>query len=327
MLARTVDRLPTGDECVYEPKWDGFRAIADHRGGRVLLTSRSGRRLDARFPEVADAVADQIPPGTMLDGEIVRWSGDRLDFDALQRRNRASTRTARPLARSEPCHYIVFDLLRLEGADLTRRSLERRREALERLFEDVDQPSLLTLGWQTTDPETARDWYDTLPEVGVEGLVIKDARRSYRPGRRDWEKFKHRLTTEAIVAGTIGPPDQPRELLLGRFDSRTGDLRVAGHTTELTKRQSDDLGGLLHRAAGDHPWPRRLAPRWGGKDPIAYVQVEPEVVVEVQVDAASSAEQWRHVVRYMRVRAELSPADVPLDLDLEKRPDGETEPG
>ncbi|RCV49231.1 ATP-dependent DNA ligase [Marinitenerispora sediminis] len=317
MLARTVDHLPVGEQLVYEPKWDGFRAIADHGDGRVTLTSRSGKRLDLRFPEVADAVREQIPPQTVLDGELVRWSGDRLDFEALQRRNRASTRTARALARREPCHYIVFDLLRLEGADLARRSLERRREALERLFDGVEQPSPLTLGWQTADPETARDWYDTLPEVGVEGLVVKDARRSYRPGRRDWEKYKHHLTTEAIVAGTIGPPDQPRELLLGRYDSRTGDLRVAGHTTELAPEQRDALGELLRRAEGDHPWPRRLAPRWGGKDPIVYVQVEPEVVVEVRVDPASTAERWRHVVRYLRPRTELRAQDVPRDLDIE----------
>jgi ATP-dependent DNA ligase len=320
MLARTSDHLPEGPDWVYEPKWDGFRALAETGHGRAVLASRSGKRLDPKFPEVAEALAGALPDDTLLDGEIVRWGGadgeGGLDFDALQRRNRASTRAARGLAATEPCHYIAFDALRVAGADLARRSLAHRRARLKELFDGVDDPRLM-LGWQTADVRTAREWFDGLAAVGVEGLVAKDARRAYRPGHRDWLKYKHRVTTEAVVGGVIGQPERPRALILGRRDPETGDLRIAGRTAELRADQQDALAGLLRAADDDHPWPRRLATAWGGGEPVAYVRVEPELVVEVAPDPAVSAGRWRHVVPYIRPRSDVHPHDVPTGLDLE----------
>jgi len=317
MLASAVTELPTGDGLLYEPKWDGFRCVGST--GPVRMSSKSGRPLFSRFPEIGDALADRMPAGVTLDGEIVRWSDEgRLDFAALLRRNSASPRRARQLSRTEPCHYVVFDVLELDGHDWTRRSLARRREALEELMGDVVQPSPLTLGWQTADPNEAMEWWEDLPAVGIEGLMIKDSRRSYRPGARGWSKLKHRSTTEAIVGGVIGSVHRPFALLLGRVDPETGVLRVAGRSGELGYTAAEEIAAMLHKTSGgDHPWPATLAPGWGSRIRQSYSQVEPDLVVEISPDTATAGGRWRHEVRYVRPRPDLRPEDVPTGLDTE----------
>ncbi|MFC3997534.1 ATP-dependent DNA ligase [Nocardiopsis sediminis] len=314
MLARAVDEFPTGEHWRYEPKWDGFRCIAS-RDLRTSLSAKSGARLDGHFPELHEAVRLAAPPDTTIDGEIVRWSGEKLDFDALLRRNSASTGRAKHLAEEEPCHLIVFDLLREKGADLTRRPLSYRRERLEEMFAWIVEP-LLMLGWQTSSADEAMQWYEEMAGIGVEGLVVKDERRVYRAGRRDWLKFKRRVTTEAIVGGAVPRPDEPRMLVLGRYDD-AGELRVAGQTVELTPAQRDEIAPLLQRAGDDHPWPATLAPARGGRERLEYRRVEPTVVVEIQPDTSTTGVRWRNPVRLTRARPDLRPAEVPRGLDLE----------
>ncbi|GAB3442601.1 ATP-dependent DNA ligase [Streptomonospora sediminis] len=314
MLARTARSLPEGPDWRYEPKWDGYRAMA-RRNGEVVLTSRSGRRLERTFPDIAAALRAALPENTAVDGEVVRWSPEgRLDFAGLQRRGHASPETARRLARTEPCHYIVFDLLRADGTELAAAALDDRRARLEELMRRSTQPALM-LGWQTASPDVARQWFDQMWRVGVEGLMAKDGRGRYRPGRRDWLKYKRRVTTEAIVGGVVGDAHRPRELILGRRDSQTGALQVAGRTGELEPQQRQELGALLRPSGGDHPWPERLPPRWGAAR--EYTRVVPEVVVEVVPDTAAASGRWRHIVGYLRPRTDLAPADVPTDLSVE----------
>ncbi|KIH98883.1 hypothetical protein LP52_10640 [Streptomonospora alba] len=316
MLARTAEGLPEGPHWRYEPKWDGYRALGERDGG-VYLTSRSGRRLDSAFPDVAAALEAVLPQGAAVDGEIVRWSPEgRLDFSGLQRRGHAGAAAAQRLARTDPCHYIVFDLLRLGGAELAASPLDERRRRLEELMRSASEPAVM-LGWQTSAPDVARQWFEQMWRVGVEGLVAKDGRGRYRPGRRDWLKYKHRITTEAIVGGVLGAPGDPRELIVGRRDSQTGALRVVGRSGELAPAQRRELGGLLRPSGGDHPWPERLPSRWGTARG-EYVRVVPEVVVEISPDAATSAGRWRHAVGYLRARTDLAPADVPTDLSIEE---------
>lgn len=306
-----------GEALVYEPKWDGYRAIA--HTGPVRIESRAERRLDSKWPEVAGALSRQIPPDTTLDGEIVRWSEEgRLDFEALQHRNRAGTSAARRMAGAEPCHYVVFDLLEVEGTDISRRSLRYRRQELEELMRFVEQPSPLTLGWQTDDPETARRWYEEMPVVGVEGLVVKDLRRAYRPGHRGWWKYKYRATTETIVGGVIGHAGSPQALILGRRHPQFGDLRIVGRTQDLTPDQEIELGDLLRKAGSDHPWPATLPTTWGAESRHGFTRVEPEVVVEIEPDAATSNGKWRHLVPLIRVRGDLSPDQVPHGLEIQE---------
>ncbi|MEV6865590.1 ATP-dependent DNA ligase [Streptosporangium subroseum] len=240
MLARAVDHLPTGPggRYIFEPKWDGFRAVAlvgDR--GEVELRSRRGARLDPGFPEVAQAVGAFLPPGTV----IIRWAEGRLDFEALQRRIIAGRRAA-DLARSEPCHYVVFDVPAARGRDLRSLPLRRRRGVLEELFADVPRTATLVLSMMTTDPGEAQRWFGSLTAVGVEGIMVKPADGLYRPGYRGWGKYKARHTIEAIVGGVTGTLARPAELLLGRY-STSGRPRLIGGVCRPSGTQTDRRAG------------------------------------------------------------------------------------
>ncbi|URN07648.1 hypothetical protein LUW74_32695 [Actinomadura madurae] len=175
MAATSIERIPEGwacsGGCLYEPKWDGFRCIAQvNEDGGVHLWSRRLKRLNQAFPEIVLAVLGTIPPGTVVDGEIVRWSADgRLDFSALQRRHAAGRRRG-GLAVKEPCHYVVFDLLETAGRDLRPAPLSERRAELERLFVRVPGTSRVVLCPQLRDVGEARLWFEVLVAQGVEGL-------------------------------------------------------------------------------------------------------------------------------------------------------------
>jgi ATP-dependent DNA ligase len=323
MLARVVDHLPRdpAGRYYYEPKWDGFRAIGlvDDAGG-VQLRSRRGSHFTQTFPEVAAAIAEYLPPATVIDGEIVRWAPPgRLDFAAVQRRNVAGRRAAE-LARTEPCHYIVFDALEARGNDLRSAPLRVRRQALEELFAVVPPAATLTLSMLTPNADEACVWFRTLTAAGVEGIMIKPSGEPYRPGARGWMKYKARSTTEAIVGGITGTLARPVTLLLGRY-TRDGHLRVAGRTTPLKRQAAKELAPLLTPAGPQHPWPERLPSGWAGiygnREAIEYVRVRPDLVVEIEVDVAAEHGRWRHPVRYLRPRPDLRPGDVPLELDLD----------
>ncbi|MBE1559822.1 ATP-dependent DNA ligase [Nonomuraea africana] len=325
MRAKPVDQLPKGrpGDYLYEPKWDGFRCIGlinEDRG--VHLQSRRGARFNESFPEVLWALYEQLPAGTIVDGEIVRWAPDgRLDFDALQRRNTAGRRAVE-LARSEPCHYVVFDVLRACGRDVTGLPLTARRRILQKLFLPVPPASVLALSMQTDDPVEALAWFKSLHVAGIEGLVIKPANSRYEPSTLGWYKLKYRATTLALVGGVTGSFARPAELILGRYDDG-GWLRVVGRTTRLDAAVAGQLARLLIPAGHGHPWPERLPPGWvgsqyGQREPLLYLRVEPVVVVEVAVDVATEHHRWRHAARFLRPRPDLTPADVPLNLDLDR---------
>ncbi len=281
----------------------------------VHLQSRRGARLTDTFPEIVWALFEHIPARTVLDGEIVRWAAGQLDFSALHRRNIAGRRRAASLATSEPCHYAVFDVLKLRGRDVTGLPLHERRALLEGLFTTIPSAGVLALGLQTTDEAEARTWYETLAVAGVEGLVIKPTRSTYEVGARGWLKFKRRTSMDAVVGGFVGSPLRPSGLILGRYDD-AGRLRVVGRTTQLAAQAAAEVAPLLTPARAGHPWPETLPPGWasspyGGSGPITYTQVQPNLVVEVLVDSAlDGGRRHRHAVRYLRPRTDLDPASV-----------------
>ncbi|MEQ4208490.1 ATP-dependent DNA ligase [Actinopolymorpha sp. B17G11] len=318
MLAKSVDRLPaprTGG-WVYEPKLDGYRAQAHiDDNGVVHIYTRRGVLLDQVFPELTGAVVAGLPPGTVVDGEIVRWVGGRLDFDALQRRYAQRARS-RDLAVTDPVHLVVFDVLETAAdGDLRRRPLTVRRKVLERLLARVPSGSHLSLGMQTDDPELAQLWYDELPASGVEGLIIKPADSRYSE-RREWLKYKAHRTTEAIVGGVTGSIEHPEALLLGRYATEAGELRYVGRTTPLSPSAAATLASLLTLAGPDHPWPEAMTVTWRA-GPVRYVRVEPTEVVEILVDVATDqGGRWRHAVRFLRIRPDLRPEDLtPIDAE------------
>ncbi|MFJ2087547.1 ATP-dependent DNA ligase [Micromonospora chokoriensis] len=330
MLAAPVAEVPVGPDLVYEPKWDGWRMLAfrDTDGLGVYLQSRAGRPLTPYFPDIARAVR-ALPPGVVLDGELVVFDRGRTRFALLQRRITAG-RSLVQLAARHPAHYVVWDLLAdARGHLLLDAPLAERRAQLAHLL--ADAPPQLTLTPQTDDLAEVTEWLTTWTAAGIEGVVIKRRSGRYEPGRRGWSKYRARMTTEAIVGGVTGRISNPSSALLGRFDRR-GRLRYTGRTGPLNASHQRELAPLLsplilpRLGAVVHPWPSPLPASWTGQwdrpQPLRYEQVQPTVVLDVQVDTAVERGRWRHQVRYARARPDLSVYDVPLLLGDEQDPTG-----
>jgi ATP-dependent DNA ligase len=312
-LAKPVRAIPPANAlsggCLYEPKWDGYRLVVVRGAGSTRVWSKQGRDLSDRFPDIVAAARAQVPAGTVLDGEVVIWNGSRLDFGLLQERMvTAAGRIAARVAAS-PASYVAFDLLAAGGEDLRGQRLSRRRAALEELAARWKPP--LQVSPATTDPEEARRWFDDFRAAGVEGLVAKGVGTRYAPGRREWLKVKSWETTEVLAGGVIGPIENPSQLVAGRY--RDGDLVVVGRTSPLSPRQSAELAAALTPADDGHPWPDRIGTGrfGGGRLSVPLTRVAPTVVVEVSADAALQAGVFRHPLRYVRVRPDLQPHDLP----------------
>ncbi|HEV7211013.1 MAG TPA: ATP-dependent DNA ligase [Blastococcus sp.] len=302
-----ADALPGG--CLYEPKWDGYRLVVVSTASSTRLWSKQGRDLTDRFPDVAAAALAQVPAGTVLDGEVVIWHDDRLDFGLLQQRMVTAPGRMAALVAASPASYVAFDLLAAGGGDLRGQRLARRRAELERMAARWAPP--LQLSPATADPEEARQWFTDFRPAGVEGVVAKGAGTRYAPGRREWLKVKSWETTEVLAGGVIGPIDRPSQLVAGRY--RDGELVVVGRTSPLSPRQAAELAAVLTPAGDDHPWPDRIGTGrfGGGKLSVPLTRVTPSVVVEVSADAALQAGVFRHPLRFVRVRTDLQADDLP----------------
>src|SRR5919108_3014713 len=232
-LARSAKTLPSADGWSYEPKWDGFRAIAFVDGDEIYLQSRNGRPLRRYFPELS------FPPGHyVIDGEIVLFDADgRQDFDALGQRVHPAESRIRMLAEQTPTRFIAFDLLARDDDVLLELPQRERRARLEAL---VEAPVDLTP--TTTDPAGADEWLR-----GAEGVVAKQLDAPYRPGERTGMlKIKRVRTIDAVVMGwrpgkedgTVG------SLILGLHDE-AGELRPVGHTSGFSAKEKRELPARL----------------------------------------------------------------------------------
>ncbi len=292
-LAKTARGLPTGAGWVYEPKWDGFRALAFVEGGEVELQSRNGRPLTRYFPELA------FPDGRyVLDGEIVLFDAQgRQDFDALgQRIHPAASRIAR-LAEETPTRFVAFDLLALEDDVIFEQPQAERRDRLATL---IEAPVDLTPA--TTDPAEAEPWLH-----GAEGVIAKRQDAPYRPGERvGMVKIKRVRTIDAVVQGWR-PGKEPGtvgSLILGLYGS-DGELRTVGHTSGFTAKQKRELPAFFapyetgERGSADPS-------RWDANRELEWVALRPELVVEVTFDHTSN-DRIRHGAKVSRWREDKPP--------------------
>ncbi|AMM34754.1 DNA ligase (plasmid) [Sinomonas atrocyanea] len=315
-LAKAVPAVPTRAETLYESKFDGFRVALVVEDDGVMLFSRNGTDLTARFPELAAAAAEQVPPdGCVLDGEAVIWGHDRLDFDALQRRMGAGPATARRLAAEQPASFVAFDVLAVLGRDVRAMPLSDRRRLLEELAAGFSPP--LELSHATTDRAEAMRWWDELARTGIEGLMAKSLSQPYRGAERAWSKIKRRDDTDSLCGAVIGPRSRPRQLVLGAWDT-DGRLRFTGRTALLTAVQASAAAEFLKPPAGGHPWPEEVPAtafdRFArDRGPVRLTLVEP-VVVEVSADSARSGVAFRHSVRLARFRPDLDPTAVRIEI-------------
>ncbi|EMY33575.1 ATP dependent DNA ligase [Arthrobacter crystallopoietes BAB-32] len=319
-LARGVDAIPKADAlpggCRYEPKWDGFRAALIRDSDSTALWSRQGKDLTRWFPDLIKAAEAQIPPGCIIDGEAVIWSGDRLDFETLQRRLITPVKSLPGSIREHPANFAAFDLLAVAGKDARRLPLHSRRELLEELAKDWEPP--LGLSSVTDDPEQAARWLEELHPAGIEGLMIKGANQRYEGGERQWLKVKHRHTLDVVCAAVTGPIEKPQTLIAGLPIGHR--LRIVGRTVPLKATAAKALGKLLVPAGPDHPWPERIRSTILDRfnpdaEDTVLTRVEP-IVIEVSADVAWSGKSFRHPLRFLRARPELDADEVELPAHL-----------
>jgi ATP-dependent DNA ligase len=298
-LARSGKALPTGDKWSYEPKWDGFRAIAFVDGDDVYLQSRNGKPLTRYFPEL------KFPAGRyVLDGEIVLFDAQgRQDFDALGQRIHPAKSRIDMLAEATPTRYIAFDLLAEGDEVLCELPQHERRARLEAL---VDKPVDITPS--VADPDAAQEWLQ-----GAEGVVAKEVGAPYRPGERTgMMKIKRVRTIDAVVMGwrpgkeegTVG------SLILGLHEP-DGRLRTVGHTSGFSAKEKRELPAKLaayetgKRGMGDPS-------RWANDRELEWIELRPELVVEVTFDHTSN-DRIRHGAKIARWREDKAPADCLVD--------------
>lgn len=235
--------LPRGPQWVYEVKWDGIRVLAEASDGRLHLWSRGGRDLAVAFPELA-CLAEL--PDAVLDGEVVAMDdAGRPSFPVLAERIHVrDARRARALARQVPATYMVFDVLRLYGVDLTARPFHERRATLERLDLPAGPVALSPLY------EDGAALLAATLEQGLEGVVAKKRTSTYHPGRRSgsWVKAAHRPSRTVVVGGWRPQTDTTRHigaLLVGAPDAE-GALRYLGRVgSGVGPSAARDLATLL----------------------------------------------------------------------------------
>lgn len=286
-LADTAD-LPGGT--AWEPKWDGMRLLALADGPRTLLRSRHGADLTWDFPEVTQAVAAQVPAGTVLDGELVVRRSGRVDFGALQRRAGAADPGA--LAAHLPAGFVVFDLIQREHVDLRPQPFIERRIALEEIAAGWAEP--LSTSPLTGDVDLAARWFRDLAGLGVDGLVAKGLEQPYRPGTRDWRKVKHRTAVDLVATAVTGSAAQPGALLLA--------LPVDGELVPVGRSASIGLSAGI--ALG-----RQIVPLGSAPSSAIATRIAP-LVVEVSADVPWADGVLARPAQFLRARPELHPVEV-----------------
>jgi len=327
MLARLADELPQGNY-LYEPKWDGFRAIVFRGDNEAYIQSRDERPLDRYFPELHQALLVQLPKNSVLDGEIVIATANGLDFDALQLRLHPVASRVNRLAIETPSSFIAFDVLAIDGRNVMTSPQAVRRAGLEELLAKVTRPVHLTPC--TRDRALALDWLARFEGAGLDGVIAKPASGLYQPGKRAMIKVKHVRTADCVVAGFRwyrGERDAVGSLLLGLYDGN-GLLRHVGVTSSFTlamRRQLvTELAPLRKDAMRDHPW-REWArasaesgrmpgaqSRWSAGKDLSWEPLRIERVCEVRYDHMQG-DRFRHAALFLRWRRDKRPEDCRYD--------------
>jgi ATP-dependent DNA ligase len=330
MLAKLAEKLPTEGPFLYEPKWDGFRAIVFRGVSEVFIQSRDLRPLDRYFPELHAAFLERLPDGCVVDGEIVIATPRGLDFDALQLRLHPAASRVAKLAKETPAQFVAFDVLAMKGADVRSLPQGPRRVLLEELLAGVEPPIHLTP--MTRDPAVASEWLSRFEGAGLDGVIAKPEHEIYQPGRRAMIKVKHARTADCVVAGfrwhKNGKNVLIGSLLLGLYDD-SGALHHVGVTSSFTmavrKALALELAPLRERAYEAHPW-REWAEAYGGettrmpggqsrwsagKD-LSWEPLRIERVCEVKYDHMQGP-RFRHAAVFQRWRPDKRPSDCRYD--------------
>ncbi len=312
--------LPEGDKWLYEPKWDGFRALIFKAGDELFIQSRDLKPLGRYFPELEITLRRELPERCVLDGEIVIATKGHLDFDALLLRIHPAASRVQMLAEQYPASFVTWDLLALGDEDLRATPQGERRERLVRALESAKPPVHVTPA--TRDPVVARGWFERFEGAGLDGVIAKPDDLPYTPGKRLMTKIKHQRTADCVVAGFRwykgGKEKLVGSLLLGLYDD-AGALHHVGVTSAFTAEVRAQLAEMLRplreNALEHHPWrdwasfqeaesAQRLpgaTSRWNrGKD-LSWVPIRLELACEVAYDHMQGT-RFRHAGKFKRWR-------------------------
>ncbi|MEA2476167.1 MAG: hypothetical protein QOC87_366 [Actinomycetota bacterium] len=326
MLAKLADEIPEGGDWLYEPKWDGFRAIVWCDPPELVIHSRDRRDLKRYFPELVEPLESSLPKRSVVDCEIVIPSDGGLAFESLLLRIHPAASRVRMLSEQTPASVVVFDLLGLED-DLRSRPLEARRRSLE---EAMGRPVSATglrdlatgsgrevvVGPATTDAEEARRWFHALEELGLDGVVAKKLDSSYLPNKRGWLKIKHKRTADCVIGGYRLSKDKSGvgSLLLGLY--RGSVLHYVGHTSSFKAAERRELLSLMKEHAGAGSFSGGRSPggpsRWASDAATSWAPVTPDLVCEVAYDHLQG-DRFRHATTFLRWRPDKPPKECTFD--------------
>lgn len=349
MLAKPAGEVfPTSKNMLYQPKWDGFRIIVFSSGDEVVLQPRRADDLAYAFPEVVAAVRDQIPSGTVLDGELVSAHDGQLWFEELGMRLRPRSEEGgwkiAELAEEYPASLVAFDLLAVRGRDLREQPDAQRQAALTELAQGWTAPVYRSP--LTRDRDLAQRWFEQFEGAGLDGVIARPGDQEYLPGKRALLKVKHKRTADVVVAGwrehkNPGPDGEPvvGSLLLGLYDE-SGRLHQVGVASSFTAKRRRELVNEIssHAQAPSqaHPWTGESASdheltrvpgavsRWTGNKDLSWHPLRPELVAEVGYDHMQG-DRFRHVASFKRWRPDRDASsctyeqlDRPVRFDLDE---------
>jgi len=339
MLAKIAEEIPHDGDFLFEPKWDGFRAIVFRGAKDVFIQSRDLRPLDRYFPDLHGVLLDQLPSGVVVDGEIVMPTAHGLDFGGLQMRLHPAASRVAMLAKANPAAFVAFDLLEFDRKSLLDVPQQERRVRLEKLFRKIRRPLYLTP--MTRDRDLAVDWLKRFEGAGLDGVIAKPAAASYQPGKRAMFKIKHVRTADCVVAGFRwhkSGKDAVGSLLLGLYDDERTLQHVgvtSAFTMEMRKQLAKEFAPLRKKALEQHPW-RAWAgaeaqssrmpggqSRWSAGKDLSWEPLRIERVCEVKYDHMEG-DRFRHGTVFQRWRPDKKPKDCRYD-QLEVTPAYELE--
>ncbi|HEY1678607.1 MAG TPA: ATP-dependent DNA ligase [Candidatus Sulfotelmatobacter sp.] len=329
MLAKRIEELPPGDDWIFEPKWDGFRALIFRDEDEIFIQSRDQKPLNRYFPELIEPLQSALPRRCVLDGEIVIVRNNELDFNGLQLRLHPAASRVKLLSGQIPASVVFFDLLCLGDRDLCGEQFQNRRRELESLLSSASPPIHLTPA--TGARGIAADWFRRFEGAGLDGVIAKSISGTYEPNKRVMLKVKHERDCDCVVAGfrwhKKGNHDLVGSLLLGLFDDE-GALQHVGVCASFSTAKRGELVEFLkpyrEDAMASHPWKhwaeamaerddgvKRMPggqSRWSqGKD-LSWEPLRPELVLEVAYDHMQG-DRFRHTAQFRRWRTDKKPGD------------------
>jgi ATP-dependent DNA ligase len=324
MLAKRVEAIPEGDGWIFEPKWDGFRAVVFRDGDDILIQSRDTKSLNRYFPELVERLRQGLPERCVLDGEVVIAGSAGLDFDALQLRIHPAASRVKMLAEKTPASIVFFDLLCEGDDDLCELPFAERRRRLEKLLAHARPPIHITPA--TRDRNVAADWFKRFEGAGLDGVMAKAAGSTYQPDKRAMLKVKHERDCDCVVVGfrwhKDGKDEAVGSLLLGLYDA-AGALHHVGVCSSFTMAKRRELVSFLKpyraHAMDAHPWANwarspsesrmpGAQSRWSAGKDLSWEPLRPELVLEVAYEHMQG-DRFRHMAHLRRWRADKQPKD------------------